>query len=203
MSAIAIRVFASHPLVASTYARIISAESDFRLVAGASPNAGEPVEVGIFDCASEFVDIVVADARRRSSRMQALVLADSIDENQCLRWILSGVRGVITYDQVETQLTRAIRHIAQDQIWFPARVALRWMLMEPGAVRSSVPGGLTRRETEIVRLLSSRLSNKEIAGLLNISERTVKFHATNIYSKLKIHSRRELNALRLLRSATA
>jgi DNA-binding NarL/FixJ family response regulator len=110
---------------------------------------------------------------------------------------------VITYDQVETQLTRAIRHIAQDQIWFPARVALRWMLMEPGAVRSSVPGGLTRRETEIVRLLSSRLSNKEIAGLLNISERTVKFHATNIYSKLKIHSRRELNALRLLRSATA
>jgi DNA-binding NarL/FixJ family response regulator len=203
MSAIAVRVFASHPLAASTYARIISAEKDFRLVAGDGPNAGEPFEVGIFDCASEFVDVVVADARRCSPSMHALVLADSIDENQCLRWILSGVRGVVTYDQIEAQLTRAIRHLAQDQIWFPAQVALRWMLMEPGAAPSSLPGGLTRRETEIVRLLSSRLSNKEIAGLLNVSERTVKFHATNIYSKLKIGSRQELSSLPLARSAAA
>ena len=198
MPVIAVRVFATHPLVHSMLARIISAESDLCLAAGDAP-----FDIGVFDCASEFADIVVADARRRSPRMHALMLADSIDENQCLRWILSGVRGVVTYDQVETQLTHAIRHLAQDQIWFPAQVALRWMLMELGAVRSSLPGGLTRRETEIVRLLSSRLSNKEIAGLLNVSERTVKFHATNIYSKLRIGSRQELDSLRLARSAAA
>jgi DNA-binding NarL/FixJ family response regulator len=190
-------------LVASTCTRIISAEKDLRLVAVASPNAGEPFEVGVFDCASELVDVVLADARRRSPSMHALVLADSIDGNQCLRWLLTGVRGVVTYDQIEAQLTRAIRHLAQDQIWFPAQVALRWMLMEPGAAPSSLPGGLTRRETEIVRLLSSRLSNKEIAGLLNVSERTMKFHATNICSKLRIDSRQELSSLRLARSAAA
>jgi DNA-binding NarL/FixJ family response regulator len=190
-------------LVASTCTRIISAEKDLRLVAVASPNAGEPFEVGVFDCASELVDVVLADARRRSPSMHALVLADSIDGNQCLRWLLTGVRGVVTYDQIEAQLTRAIRHLAQDRISFPAQVAMRWMLTEAGGAPSSLPGGLRARETEILRLLPSRLSNKEIAGLLNVSERTMKFHATNICSKLRIDSRQELSSLRLARSAAA
>ncbi|MCX6618371.1 MAG: response regulator transcription factor [Acidobacteria bacterium] len=198
MSAIAVRLFAAHPFVAFICSRIISAEEDFRLVA-----TYETPDIGVFDSADSDVDAVLSEVRRRRPAMRALVLAESIDENQCLRWILSGVRGVVTYDQVQTQLTRAIRHLAQDQIWFPAQVALRWMLMEAGGPPSSLPGGLTRRETEIVRLLSSRLSNKEIAGLLNVSERTVKFHAANIYSKLRIGSRQELSSLRLARSAAA
>jgi serine/threonine protein kinase/DNA-binding NarL/FixJ family response regulator len=57
---------------------------------------------------------------------------------------------------------------------------------------------LTPREMEIIQLLAEGLSNKEIAGLLFISPRTVNFHLDNIYSKLGVSSRTEaaIHALR-------
>jgi LuxR family maltose regulon positive regulatory protein len=48
---------------------------------------------------------------------------------------------------------------------------------------------LSDREIEIIRLVAEGLSNKEIAQRLHISVRTVKYHATNIYSKLGVDSR--------------
>lgn len=50
---------------------------------------------------------------------------------------------------------------------------------------------LSRREQQILDLIANRLSNKEIAGKLNISPVTVKRHAANIYQKLGVHSRRQ------------
>jgi len=50
---------------------------------------------------------------------------------------------------------------------------------------------LTNREIDIVKLLSRRLSNKEIAEKLFISPETVKRHTVNIYKKLSVHDRQE------------
>ena len=50
---------------------------------------------------------------------------------------------------------------------------------------------LTSREMQVIQLLAEGLSNKEIAGLLSISPRTVNFHLDNIYSKLGVSSRTE------------
>ncbi len=52
--------------------------------------------------------------------------------------------------------------------------------------------GLTGREREVAKLAAKRLSNKEIAALLYISENTVKFNLKAIYQKLQISSRGEL-----------
>ncbi|WP_088187152.1 LuxR C-terminal-related transcriptional regulator [Desulfosporosinus sp. FKA] len=50
---------------------------------------------------------------------------------------------------------------------------------------------LTKRETEIIRLVSRGLHNKEIASVLGISVRTVEFHVSNILLKLEVSTRLE------------
>ena len=56
-------------------------------------------------------------------------------------------------------------------------------------------GELSRREMEVVDLISQGYSNKDIAKILYISEYTVKDHTKNIYRKMNVHSRFELTAL--------
>ena len=56
---------------------------------------------------------------------------------------------------------------------------------------------LTRREIEILEFLAQRLSAKEIAQRLIISDRTVKRHTANIYQKLGVNSRRDAVAIAL------
>ena len=55
--------------------------------------------------------------------------------------------------------------------------------------------GLTDREEEILRLLTRRLSDKEIADQLSISARTVNRHVSNVLAKLEVSSRREAAAI--------
>ena len=55
--------------------------------------------------------------------------------------------------------------------------------------RSTLPGGLTEREAEVLRLLAGGKSNREIAALLFLSEKTVARHLSNIFTKLGISSR--------------
>jgi DNA-binding NarL/FixJ family response regulator len=51
---------------------------------------------------------------------------------------------------------------------------------------------LSRRETEVLEGLKEGLANKEIANKLNISESTVKFHVSKLFSKFKVDSRIQL-----------
>jgi DNA-binding CsgD family transcriptional regulator len=55
--------------------------------------------------------------------------------------------------------------------------------------------GLSRREKEVVQGLLNNLSNKEIASKLNISERTVKFHVSNLLQKFNVRRRADLIVL--------
>lgn len=52
--------------------------------------------------------------------------------------------------------------------------------------------GLSRREAEVAVLVSKGLRNKEVADQLFIEEKTVKFHLTNVYKKMKIKARAQL-----------
>jgi LuxR family transcriptional regulator, positive regulator of biofilm formation len=52
--------------------------------------------------------------------------------------------------------------------------------------------GLSNREAEVAELVSKGLSNKEVANQLFVTEKTVKFHLTNIYKKMAVKSRAQL-----------
>lgn len=52
--------------------------------------------------------------------------------------------------------------------------------------------GISRREADVVELVSRGLRNKDVAHRLYVTEKTVKFHLTNVYRKLKIKSRSQL-----------
>lgn len=52
--------------------------------------------------------------------------------------------------------------------------------------------GLSNREAEVATLTTMGLSNKEIGNQLFVTEKTVKFHLTNIYKKLNLKSRAQL-----------
>lgn len=52
--------------------------------------------------------------------------------------------------------------------------------------------GLSNREAEVAELVTRGLSNKEVANQLFVTEKTVKFHLTNIYKKMNVKSRAQL-----------
>ena len=64
-------------------------------------------------------------------------------------------------------------------------------LLASGAAR---PGGLTRREVEVLRLVAAGRTNRSIAAALVVSEHTVARHMNNIFAKLGVTSRAEATA---------
>src|ERR1700679_524853 len=52
--------------------------------------------------------------------------------------------------------------------------------------------GLSNREAEVAELVTKGMSNKEVANQLFVTEKTVKFHLTNIYKKMNVKSRAQL-----------
>jgi DNA-binding NarL/FixJ family response regulator len=64
-----------------------------------------------------------------------------------------------------------------------------------GAGQASLPAGLTTREAEVLRLVATGRSNREIAAELVLSEHTVARHLNNIFAKLGVSSRTAATAL--------
>ena len=95
------------------------------------------------------------------------------------------VWGILPTDSSAEELTAAIHALSQGLI-----VGTPALLFES----ESEPlerGPLTERETEVLGLLSKGLANKQIAVALGISEHTVKFHVSSIYTKLNVTNRTE------------
>lgn len=100
------------------------------------------------------------------------------------------VAAFIPYSEIATSLVITLK-----KIWGQYSGAISDSV---GAISMSSPAyyqlcqKLTKRELAVVELMKHRLSNKEIATVLDISEATVKFHVTNIFAKTKVSRRREL-----------
>ncbi len=114
----------------------------------------------------------------------------------------AGARGYVLKEAEPEELRRAIDAASRGEfILCPiiARKLLEEFGRDPMRQHPGLPyEGLTQRELEVLQLAADGLSNKEIAGKLVISEKTVKNHITNIFSKLQVNDRTQavLYALR-------
>lgn len=97
----------------------------------------------------------------------------------------SRVWGILPTDSSAEELTAAIRALSQGLI-----VGAPHLLFESES-EPSERGPLTERELEVLGLLAQGLANKQIAVELGISEHTVKFHVSSIYTKLDVTNRTE------------
>jgi DNA-binding NarL/FixJ family response regulator len=93
--------------------------------------------------------------------------------------------GILPTDSSTEELAAAIHALAQGLI-----VGAPALLFESES-EALERGPLTERETEVLGLLSKGLANKQIAVALGISEHTVKFHVSSIYTKLNVTNRTE------------
>jgi two-component system, NarL family, nitrate/nitrite response regulator NarL len=110
-----------------------------------------------------------------------------------LNW---GIDGFLELHKTwHTELPLAIRSILQGQPWVPPEVLLAFVKQSRALLDSQRLHGhfRTAREGEILQLLMRRLTNKDISSLLAISERTVKFHVSNILNKLQADDRHGLS----------
>jgi DNA-binding NarL/FixJ family response regulator len=100
---------------------------------------------------------------------------------------LSRVWGVVPTDASAEELTAAIHALSQGLI-----VGTSTLLFEADSESEPLSHGpLTDRESEVLGLVAKGLANKQIAVALGISEHTVKFHVSSIYSKLNVTNRTE------------
>jgi two-component system NarL family response regulator len=132
---------------------------------------------------------------RISPRTHVLVLTASDEKEEHVHAFKLGAKGVVLKDSARQTLMQAIHTVCTGQVWVDPRMAgvLVEELSQLGPGGGSAGGrdenGLTERELEIVRLVASGYKNKEVAGTLTISERTVKTHLTNIFQKLGVRDR--------------
>jgi two-component system response regulator DevR len=105
------------------------------------------------------------------------------------RCLAAGVDGYIAKDTTPSELARAIRTVAFGATYADPRVAGAILRRKNTVTRHLDAKDLSKREGEIIRLIATGLTNKEISQRLCLSEKTVKNHISRIFSKLNITAR--------------
>ena len=156
-------------------------------------------DVVLMDILMPEMDGLEATRRIRAAQPETEVIAlTSVLENEkVFDAIRSGAIGYLLKDTESEELCRAIRAAAAGQVQLSPQAAARLLREERPSQSQTDP--LTPRETEVLRLLAHGLANKEIARDLEIGEKTVKTHVSNILSKLGVLSRTQaaLQAVRM------
>jgi two-component system nitrate/nitrite response regulator NarL len=128
--------------------------------------------------------------RRASPATRILVLAARSGDETVERVLRVGASGLVGKQHGFAPLVRAIRLVANGELWANRRVTARAVEhLADRSGRDSVGEPLTSRETEIAEAVGRGLRNKEIARRLQVSEKTVKSHLSNIFRKLQVDNR--------------
>ncbi len=124
--------------------------------------------------------------RRELPETEIVALTSLLEDNIVTEVVRAGAIGYVLKDASSDELTKAVKAAAQGQVHLSPQAAARLMR----DVRTPEnPQALTQRETEVLKLVAQGKSNKEIAQELQIGDKTVHSHVSNILSKLQLNSR--------------
>ena len=192
-SSIKVMIVDDHPLVRIGMATVINQQSDMAIVA--ETDSGRRA-LELFR--SHRPDVVLMDMRLRGdsgARVASVIVGEFPDarvlmisnyegDEDIRQALAAGAKGYLFKSIVEDELVDAIREIHAGRVYMPKSVA--------GRLQEHVSTGrLTRREEEMLELLSKGLNNREMGQVLGIAEDTVKTHLKGLFRKLEVSSRAE------------
>ena len=136
---------------------------------------------------------------------RVVVLLEQLTEAEGIPLLQLGARGLMAYETVKSQLPRAVRMVAHGGYWVPRELMARFveLILRKRSIRPISNLLISTREQQVLSHLADNLSNKEIASALNISERTVKFHVSNLLAKFSVQRRADLILLSYQNSEAA
>lgn len=182
-----------HALLRTGVANIINQESDLRVIAEAS-NGLEAVEafvryrpdVTLLDLRMPVMEGVeaVRQIRARDPHAKVIVLTTYDTDDDISRALKAGAKAYVLKDISADGLIECIHDVLAGKTYLAPAAAAK---LAEGVTRVE----LTPRELATLRLMADGKSNKEIAGELGISERTVKTHLGHLFEKLAVTSRTE------------
>jgi DNA-binding NarL/FixJ family response regulator len=198
-----------HPVVREGFGAIVDVEDDIEVV-GQAADGQEAVrlahdlrpDVVLMDLVMPNLDGVAAieQIREELPETHVLILTTYADDEYIMAGIQAGARGYLLKDALPDELVRAIRVVAAGGSLLQPVVAAKVLgklsaLMGGEEESADEPASalplLTDREQQILTLLAGGARNRDIAGTLFISERTVKVHVSNLMDKLDARTRTE------------
>jgi len=202
--AIEVFLLAENRLLREALARVLNKKGDIRVVAAFAYDREIAEGIGqikphvlILDSATYAVAglEVVGFVRQALPAIKVLMIGMEADKDIFLRCVKAGVAGYVLKDASAVEIAAAVRGVAYEEAACPPKLCLalfdyvaRQTSRLPGTFRG-LELGLSRREQQLMQLISAGLTNKEIASQLNLSEQTVKNHVCHILRKLGVRDR--------------
>lgn len=194
-----------HATVREGLKMIVNAQPDMTVVAEAAD--GREAVARVHESSP---DIVVMDVsmprlnglkatavvREQCPRTKILALTRHMETGYLKELLHAGASGYVLKQSSSASLLNAIRAVAAGGTYLDPAIAER--VVNGYGISRQVPSsgdtavGLTSRESEVVRLVAAGYTNKDVAGRLGVSVKTVETHKANAMQKLGLHSRIEL-----------
>lgn len=198
-----ILVHCCNRLLRESVARILSKKSEFQVTTSQPHGSdGKPdialtkPRVVVLDSLHLLGETSILEPKQGNHRHVKCVLVAMEDNQQSfLTAIRLGALGYVLQDASSAEVVTAIRAVAQGEAVCPSRYVRllydyfisRTTAKPSDRIRAQL--GLTRREQQLIPFIERGLTNKEIAGQLNLSEQTIKNHIHRILRKVGVENR--------------